>query len=750
MTDAIPLRPTVVEVVKQGPQGPAIGDWRGAWAAGSYRRRSLVEHVGSLWLAKQPTAGEPGVSLDWDLLVSGETIAADELRTDLASNAADKGADLINLRPVAAGAKTRTVRDLELSIVNVLQFLDEARTPGTTDDRDQFEYAAQFANGLTGGRGIVVVPPGVYRLNSPTTTKVTWVIYGADFRPLAAAYDAPGSAADLTNTSRLAGKVIHYPNMSSAVTLRIGAPDAWLERDWWQFSEGISEVAILSSIGKTGLLTASRTSDDPAANYAGIAHACHIVNDNIVNRESAWANYTVSHRAIGAGPTFGEECDFWNRGDTVSIDPYTVVDPADGRTVAYWTTCGAEVPGNDISAAWALHSTGAKFHRGWVARAGSIDPTLSEAAAWATGYKLAWYDGANSVSASISDKTLTQAVYSDTQSDSVRLESHRRKADKTSATTSLDRIHRSVFYGYSGSADYQAAYIQCLQRTNFSGGNAGFSLDFTAKATDGTDAQVTLNGLASKSFAPNPDNTISLGTGSFRWSQVYAANATISTSDETLKTPFRAFTDAERDALLACRQHIGLFQWLDAVSEKGDDARLHAGLPAQACIAEFVNRGLDPWRYAWFCRDPKTEMVTHIRRDLIQVHDEETVEVDQIVVEEGKAIRKVFTKTKLVPRFRELPVYDESGAPVMEEYLAVDVEATAEALKVAQAEALASGEEPPTRVAPVRKPMMRPMVHSAPVMEERDIEYTEQVDTGEYIYSIRYTELLAAMIYVAA
>lgn len=70
MTSASPFKPMVIEVIKQGPQGPAIGDWRGAWVAGTYRKRSLVEKDGSTWLAKRTTTGVPGVSADWDLIVS--------------------------------------------------------------------------------------------------------------------------------------------------------------------------------------------------------------------------------------------------------------------------------------------------------------------------------------------------------------------------------------------------------------------------------------------------------------------------------------------------------------------------------------------------------------------------------------------------------------------------------------------------------------------------------------------------------
>ncbi len=133
----------------------------------------------------------------------------------------------------------------------------------------------------------------------------------------------------------------------------------------------------------------------------------------------------------------------------------------------------------------------------------------------------------------------------------------------------------------------------------------------SAAAGSGTLTYLAIDHAFGGNIRPTADNVRSYDTASFRWSQIYAANATISTSDETQKTAFRSLTDIEKEALLACRQHMGLFQWLGTVAEKGADvASVHAGVPPQTSIAEFTNRGLDPWRHAWFCSDKKTIAVT--------------------------------------------------------------------------------------------------------------------------------------------
>ncbi|MCW0235290.1 MAG: hypothetical protein OJJ21_16950 [Ferrovibrio sp.] len=127
MTDATPFRPTVIEVVKQGPAGPAIGDVRGPWAAGTYRRKSLVTHLGSLWLAQRDTSGVPGASADWlQLVAPGNPTPAAEAARD-AALVAEAGAEAARSGAVVARVGAETARDVAMDARDVaLEARDDA------------------------------------------------------------------------------------------------------------------------------------------------------------------------------------------------------------------------------------------------------------------------------------------------------------------------------------------------------------------------------------------------------------------------------------------------------------------------------------------------------------------------------------------------------------------------------------------------------------------------------------------------
>lgn len=101
------------------------------------------------------------------------------------------------------------------------------------------------------------------------------------------------------------------------------------------------------------------------------------------------------------------------------------------------------------------------------------------------------------------------------------------------------------------------------------------------------------------------DNAVTLGSAANRCTQVWAVTGTIQTSDAAEKTPIQPIYDALHRAAARIRKNIGLYQWLDAVAEKGaGGARLHIGVTAQAVEAAFKAEGLDPARYGLFCADP--------------------------------------------------------------------------------------------------------------------------------------------------
>lgn len=117
------------------------------------------------------------------------------------------------------------------------------------------------------------------------------------------------------------------------------------------------------------------------------------------------------------------------------------------------------------------------------------------------------------------------------------------------------------------------------------------------------------------------DNNTDLGSASKRFKVVYAGTGTINTSDERDKHWRGALTDAELAAARAIAAEIGLFQWHDAVAEKGADAaRLHVGVRAQRIWAIMADHGLvDPigkdgrpsgrCGYAFLCYDDWPESV---------------------------------------------------------------------------------------------------------------------------------------------
>jgi len=109
--------------------------------------------------------------------------------------------------------------------------------------------------------------------------------------------------------------------------------------------------------------------------------------------------------------------------------------------------------------------------------------------------------------------------------------------------------------------------------------------------------------LGGANFIPQADNTKSLGRASERWSEVFAANGTINTSDEREKQDFELLNDAEKRVAIAIKGLIKKFRFKSAVESKGEKARIHVGVMAQEVKAAFEAEGLDGFKYAILCYD---------------------------------------------------------------------------------------------------------------------------------------------------
>lgn len=138
-----------------------------------------------------------------------------------------------------------------------------------------------------------------------------------------------------------------------------------------------------------------------------------------------------------------------------------------------------------------------------------------------------------------------------------------------------------------------------------------FELLLTPEAS--ATATVRLAVQANGDTTPGADNAAKLGTASLRWSEVFAGTGTINTSDEREKHWLGPPSEAEMRVARRLAQLIGTYQWKSAVAEKGDQARVHIGVTAQAVASAFEAEGLDPAQYAVWCRDEIFERATEER-----------------------------------------------------------------------------------------------------------------------------------------
>jgi hypothetical protein len=476
--------------------------------------------------------------------------------------------------------------------VNVKDF--GAVGDGVTDDTAAFNAAAAAA-GSTGG---VFVPKGTYLISAPTTTSVWTLQTGAVITGLPVVSNGPFTFPD---TQRLTGRIFASVNGFN-IGWRLGDSDPWCERTVWPYSESIAELAVISSKGTIGICTASRTSDDPTANMACIGIECICLNDNTTNVEPAWAQYNNAQRRSGAGATYCAEFDFGNSGTTGNLHPYNVVGTTNSRTVNLWLTNGlGSSSNNPVSAAIAIAANPVKFDRGIVISAGALD-TKNEAMTLPVDAIVAWYNSSGNRHSYINSGLADFRRDSDTATSGVRWEFLRRLSGG-SDTRAIDTVWRSNYLGFGSSNNYLGAFAQALQRTNFSSGNARFSYDISCKGDAGVEHQVSLNGLGNASFAPNPDNVINLGSASFRFAQLFAGTDVISTSDANQKQQIRSLVEAEQAVAMRCKQLIRAYKLNNAVSKKGEAARVHFGVIAQEVQNAFAEEGLNASDYGLFCVD---------------------------------------------------------------------------------------------------------------------------------------------------
>ena len=148
------------------------------------------------------------------------------------------------------------------------------------------------------------------------------------------------------------------------------------------------------------------------------------------------------------------------------------------------------------------------------------------------------------------------------------------------------------------------------------------------------------------------DNYLDLGTSSRRFDDIFATNGTIQTSDRNEKQDIEVLSDAETAVAVACKGLLRKFRWIDAVAEKGDDARIHFGIIAQDLQDAFTAEGLDAGRYAMFISSTWWETQTDV--PAVEAVDE-VLDEDGNVVTEAVEAKDAYTRTDTYETLEEAP-----------------------------------------------------------------------------------------------
>ena len=243
---------------------------------------------------------------------------------------------------------------------------------------------------------------------------------------------------------------------------------------------------------------------------------------------------------------------------------------------------------------------------------------------------------------------------------------------------------------------------------------------------------------------PVADNGVANGGPSNRWTQVFAVTGTINTSSREAKrnivylspdnlVELRAANLLRVGARLA--RQVTSFQWADAVAEKGEEnARKHIGWIFDDCVAAFQAEGFDPWKEGAVCRDPKTrQIVEEVDGQEMPATEDVEVEVEEVVVGvDGKGRVRRETRIEKRPLFREIPLVDDEGNPIMREVRRdprlIRDQSTGEMRTLLDSEGH-----------PITDPVLAPAVHRQQIMQpgpKQKIARTEPVE-GEYVEALR-------------
>ena len=148
------------------------------------------------------------------------------------------------------------------------------------------------------------------------------------------------------------------------------------------------------------------------------------------------------------------------------------------------------------------------------------------------------------------------------------------------------------------------------------------------------------------------DNAVDLGTGVYRFDDIYATNGNIQTSDFNEKQDIASLTATEMLVAKRISALFKTFRWKDKVEAKGSDARTHTGIIAQDVQAAFTAEGLDAGNYALFTSSTWWETQTEV--PAVEAVAEVTDEDGNVTTEAVEAV-DAYTRTDTYDTEAEAP-----------------------------------------------------------------------------------------------
>ena len=110
--------------------------------------------------------------------------------------------------------------------------------------------------------------------------------------------------------------------------------------------------------------------------------------------------------------------------------------------------------------------------------------------------------------------------------------------------------------------------------------------------------------MTSSGFQPNSNGGHTLGSSSYKWKQLFASNATISTSDRREKKHIKELKLIDKYRKMFCRLQPVRFRFKKPMSDSG---RYHVGFISQDVEAAMEGAGLGSRDFAGFIHDEQAD-----------------------------------------------------------------------------------------------------------------------------------------------